>query len=228
MTQKPSIFEKHFIRDALNEKFIAFAGGEKRAPFMDPVDVLPFGATLDENFELIRSEISELLLRKKLTRYEEIDKKRADEVSKDWKLFYVKLLNEYNDLGKRLCPTIYRLTKDQTNILSIAVAVLEPGVRLAAHSGPYAGILRYHLGVEVPAVNPPYIRVKDQYYTWQVGKSVVLDDVFDHEVYNEASERRVILIVDFSRPMPRLYDALNKMYLKYMQVRAKRLIKKSN
>lgn len=195
---------------------------------MEPATVLPFCKTLDDNFELIQSEIFALLQKRSLTRYEDIDKKRADEVSKDWKLFYIKLLNEYNDIGKSLCPNIYNLTKEHDNILSITVAVLDPRVCLAAHEGPYAGILRYHLGIEVPQVNPPYIRVKDQYHTWQVGKSIVLDDVFEHEVYNTAEERRVILIVDFKRPMPKFYDFLNSMYLKHMQRRSKNLIQKSN
>ncbi|ELH0897357.1 aspartyl/asparaginyl beta-hydroxylase domain-containing protein [Vibrio fluvialis] len=216
------------IQKSLNRAFINYAGGEKRAPFMVPSACLPISQTLDDNFELIQAEIFELLKTRSLTRYEEIDKKRADEVSRDWKLFYVKLLNEYNELGVSLCPNIYELTKQHDEILSIAIAVLEPGVCLAAHEGPYAGILRYHLGIEVPAVNPPYIRVKDQFYTWQVGDSIVLDDVFDHEVVNQASERRVILIVDFKRPMPKLYDRFNNFYLKRMQRRAKSLINKSN
>ncbi|WP_082203854.1 aspartyl/asparaginyl beta-hydroxylase domain-containing protein [Winslowiella iniecta] len=228
MSNNSENIEMNLFRDTLNKKFIAFSGGEERAPFMNPLDVLPFSETLDRNFALIQSEIIELLQRRKLTRYEDIDKKRAAEVSKDWKLFYVKLLNEYNELGKSLCPNIYNLTKDQDNILSISIAVLEPGVCLAAHEGPYAGILRYHLGIEVPEVNPPYIRVKDQYHTWQTGKSIVLDDVFDHEVYNNASERRVILIVDFKRPMPKFYNFLNNMYLKHMQKRSKSLINNSN
>lgn len=227
MENKQTNMDIDSMKESLNKTFIDFAGGESRAPFMNPSECLPLSNILDENFDLVQSEILELLKTRMLTRYEDIDKERADEVSRDWKLFYVKLLNEYNELGTSLCPSIYKLTKEHDEILSIAIAVLEPGVCLAAHQGPYAGILRYHLGIEIPEVSPPYIRVKDQYYTWKVGESIVLDDVFEHEVINNSSERRVILIVDFKRPMPNSYDKLNSVYLNRMRSHAKDLIKKS-
>ncbi|MEX9875823.1 aspartyl/asparaginyl beta-hydroxylase domain-containing protein [Providencia rettgeri] len=35
----------------------------------------------------------------------------------------------------------------------------------------------------------------------QVGKSIVLDDCYEHEVYNESDGKRVILMIDFIMPM---------------------------
>lgn len=63
----------------------------------------------------------------------------------------------------------------------------------------------------MPEHNPPSIRLKDQVYAWQEGKSILFDDSWDHEVYNESDGDRVVLIVDIRRPMPQPFDAVNRM-----------------
>ena len=62
----------------------------------------------------------------------------------------------------------------------------------------------------VPDKNPPSIRLKDQVYTWKEGESVLFDDSWNHEVYNECENDRVVLIVDIRRPMPQPFDAVNR------------------
>lgn len=62
-------------------------------------------------------------------------------------------------------------------------------------------MLRYHLGLRIPKVNPPSIRMYDQWYTWKEHECLVLDDFYNHEVVNKSGEIRVILTIDFLRPM---------------------------
>lgn len=79
------------------------------------------------------------------------------------------------------------------------------------HTGPMNLRLRIHLPLIVPSntktdaysVKPKTkcgIRVGDQIREWKEGKAVVLDDSYEHEVWNETNETRVILLVDIWHP----------------------------
>ena len=63
----------------------------------------------------------------------------------------------------------------------------------------------------MPEKDPPSIRLKDQVYTWKEGESVLFDDSWEHEVYNQCDGDRVVLIVDIRRPMPQPFDAVNRL-----------------
>jgi len=63
--------------------------------------------------------------------------------------------------------------------------------------------------LQVPKDNPPQIRVKDTVYTWQNKKSILFDDSWEHEVINNCSEERIVLIVDVLRPMPTIAHKVN-------------------
>ena len=75
---------------------------------------------------------------------------------------------------------------------------LAPGTHLAAHCGPSNFRLRCHLGLLVPP--GATIRVGGETRAWREGEVLVLDDAFEHEVWNDSGEPRVILIVDVWHP----------------------------
>ncbi|ELM1620866.1 aspartyl/asparaginyl beta-hydroxylase domain-containing protein [Salmonella enterica] len=190
-----------FLRNLLNKIFLSSVGGARRPPLLAANEVFPESRVLEAHFTEIHQEITTLINKRQLTRYKDIDPVRAAEVSENWKLYYAWFMWEENERARTDCPTLLDLVKKMPNVINATVAVLEPKVTLAAHEGPYAGILRYHIGIEVPENKPPYIRVMNEYHTWQVGKSIVLDDCYEHEVYNESDGQRVILMIDFMRPM---------------------------
>jgi hypothetical protein len=79
------------------------------------------------------------------------------------------------------------------------------------HHGPMNLRLRIHLPLIVPKdikpdafSNKPQtkcgIRVGNQIRSWEEGKALVLDDSYEHEVWNETKEMRVILLVDIWHP----------------------------
>lgn len=52
------------------------------------------------------------------------------------------------------------------------------------------------------------MRVKDEFHTWEEGRSILFDDSWNHEVMNKSDDMRVVLIVDVLRPVPfSLYTA---------------------
>jgi beta-hydroxylase len=89
-------------------------------------------------------------------------------------------------------------------------SILAPGKRLPVHRGPYNGILRFHLGLSVPASDETCaIKVGPDIRSWTEGGALVFDDTYDHEAWNLTSTTRVVLFVDFKRPLPATQSCLN-------------------
>ena len=82
------------------------------------------------------------------------------------------------------------------------------------HTGPMNLRLRIHLPLIVPKDTTPDgegsksdmfgtkcgLRVGDQIRAWEEGKVIVLDDSYEHEVWNETDDVRVLLLVDVWHP----------------------------
>jgi aspartyl/asparaginyl beta-hydroxylase (cupin superfamily) len=81
---------------------------------------------------------------------------------------------------------------------SLYFSVLEPGSRIAPHSGITNARVIAHLPLIVPA-NCGF-RVGGETREWQVGRMMVFDDMTTHEAWNDGSETRVVLIADLWRP----------------------------
>ena len=90
-------------------------------------------------------------------------------------------------------------------------AELAPGGTLNPHRDPYAGSLRYHLGLVTPNDDRCFIEVDGQRYSWRDGKSVVFDETFIHWAQNGAETNRIILFCDIERPLRyRWAEAINQ------------------
>ena len=75
---------------------------------------------------------------------------------------------------------------------------LAPGTHLASHCGPSNFKLRCHLGVQVP--RGARIRVGSEEREWKQGECLVFDESFEHEVWHEGAEDRIVLIADMWHP----------------------------
>ncbi len=93
-------------------------------------------------------------------------------------------------------------------------SILSPHKHIPDHSGPYKGIVRYHLGLKVPEPREECrIRVGDEIATWKEGASLIFDDTYNHEVWNDTDEERVVLFVDVVRPLRFPMSSLNRMVI---------------
>ena len=45
------------------------------------------------------------------------------------------------------------------------------------------------------------LRFCDRFVRWSEGETLVFDDTYDHEVWNETSGTRVVLLIQFARPL---------------------------
>ncbi|NNE30773.1 MAG: aspartyl/asparaginyl beta-hydroxylase domain-containing protein [Winogradskyella sp.] len=200
--------------------------GPKRPVFFDVNSTIPQLTTIEENFEIIKSEYENVNKHFNIPAYHEVDK-RAYEISGKveptlkWKVFLLHYSGETPDLAKELCPKTCALLAGNPNFYKVFFSVLEPGKSIPAHHGPYKGYLRYHLGLKVPKVAPPYIRIKNDIYYWKERDSILFDDTWDHEVVNTSNEERAVLIIDVLRPLPYLPMQINRFITKVLLKRAR-------
>ncbi|GMH89678.1 hypothetical protein TL16_g11531 [Triparma laevis f. inornata] len=72
--------------------------------------------------------------------------------------------------------------------------------KILPHCGPTNLRLTCHLGVKVP-VGDCGIKVAGEVLRWKEGGCVVFDDGYEHEVWNETEEERVVLLIRFWNPV---------------------------
>ncbi|MER5950167.1 aspartyl/asparaginyl beta-hydroxylase domain-containing protein [Streptomyces sp. NPDC001904] len=201
------------LRTLANWIFLRKSGGANRRRIIPSDAVFPEVWELERKFPELKAEVDALLKSRSIPTYDTFDPQRASEVSDEWRLYYAYMFGKTNQLAKKDLPTLLSFAQSTPNVVNAFVSILEPGVTLPSHQDPYAGILRYHLGIQVPTDNPPRIRLADEFYQWKEGEGTVLDVSLEHEVVNESAQARVIVIIDFRRPMGPLASALNRYLL---------------
>ena len=81
-------------------------------------------------------------------------------------------------------------------------SILAPGKHIPRHAGVTKGMIRCHLGLVVPSKREQcFMKVDDEVCVWEEGKCFLFDDSCKHEVWNATDEERVVLLLDFERPM---------------------------
>jgi beta-hydroxylase len=53
------------------------------------------------------------------------------------------------------------------------------------------------------------IRIGNRIYNWEEGRCLIFDDTYFHEVWNDTNGYRVVLFVDFARPLKGVWHRLN-------------------
>ena len=166
--------------------------------------VFPWTAEIEHEWRAIRAELDRVLTRKEeLPGFHEL----ATDVStisqdRGWKTFLLAGYGFKSDANIRLCPETWRICQKIPGLITVMFSILEPGKHLPPHRGPYNGVLRLHLGLIVPEPREQLgIRVEKDLYRWKEGEAVIFDDAFEHEAWNRTPHTRVVLFVDFRKPL---------------------------
>ena len=118
-----------------------------------------------------------------------------------WKRFYVKWYGEPLPSAQTLCPKTVELVNRIPGVKAAMFALLPPGTTLNPHRDPFAGSLRYHLGLITPNSPDCHIFVDGQEYFWRDGEDVIFDETCVHWVENKTDMTRVIFFADLDRPL---------------------------
>jgi len=191
-------------------------------PFQDP-SIFPALKAFEDHIDEIRAEAQAIVaLRDHIPGFQEIspDQYRIAKAN-NWKTFVLFGFGDRLEKNCRQAPVTASLLEKVPNIQLAMFSILAPGYHIPAHTGVTKGVLRAHLGIIIPKEREKCrIRVGDEIQAWQSGKVLVIDDTYEHEVWNETDEERVILLFDFDRPMKLGGRVMNKVLLSLMKMTA--------
>jgi ornithine lipid ester-linked acyl 2-hydroxylase len=166
--------------------------------------LFPWVANIEPQWGLIRSELDQLLVRKdELACFHEIASE-VTTISQDtgWKTFLLTAYGLDSEQNIKLCPQTWRIVQNVPDLVTAMFSIFEPGKHLRPHRGPYNGVLRFHLGVLVPEPRDEIaIRVGSEVCHWEEGRALIFDDAYEHEAWNHSDKPRVVLFVDFVKPL---------------------------
>jgi beta-hydroxylase len=131
--------------------------------------------------------------------------------NKGWKRFYVKWYGEPLPSAQAACPKTVALVESLPSVNAAMFALLPPGAKLNRHRDPFAGSLRYHLGLVTPNSDLCRIYVDGEPYAWRDGEDLLFDETYIHSAENGTDQTRIILFCDVERPLrTRAMQALNR------------------
>jgi aspartyl/asparaginyl beta-hydroxylase (cupin superfamily) len=172
-------------------------------PFLDPA-ALAWTALLEHHYPAIRSEAERVLrVRDALPNFQDIAPELLRLSDDDqWKTFWFVGYDVWDDANCLRCPMTAAVLRAIPGVTTGFFSILAPGKRLPPHHGPYRGVLRHHLALIVPEPGEACgIRVGGQVRHWTEGKSLVFDDTYQHEAWNDSDSERVVLFLDIKRPL---------------------------
>jgi aspartyl/asparaginyl beta-hydroxylase (cupin superfamily) len=182
-----------------------------------PLERFPWVEHVEHNWEVIREELEAVLEdRDALPNFQDISRDQIEITDDDrWKTYFLFGYGFTAKLGTEACPRTAALMREIPGMTTAMFSILSPRKHILDHRGPYKGVLRYHLGLIVPHdAGACRIRVGEDVRHWEEGKSMVFDDTFNHEVWNDTDETRVVLFVDVLRPLPSPESAINRLIVR--------------
>ena len=179
-------------------------------------------AILDANWQMIRDEAQALSSQGEIKASDTYNDAGFNSFFKTgWKRFYLKWYDSHHPSAAELCPKTTALLKTLPTIKAAMFTELPPGSRLVRHRDPYAGSLRYHLGLVTPNDDRCFIEVDGERYSWRDGQSVVFDETFMHFAENATDHNRIILFCDVERPLSsKMVSSFNRWFSKNVMTAA--------
>ncbi len=209
----------------LTRGLAGFLGGQSLVgdtPILDSAQ-FPFLKSFTGSYPAILAEAREILKhREAIPYFQEVspDQMRIAK-GNNWRTFILFGFGSKLEKNCRQAPVTAALLAAVPNIQSAWFSILGPGYHIPPHRGVTKGILRAHLGLIIPKqAERCRMRVGDTINVWRPGEIFVFDDTYEHEVWNDTDEERVILLFDFDRPMKLWGKLLNRSFLSAMKLTA--------
>ncbi|MES2987879.1 MAG: aspartyl/asparaginyl beta-hydroxylase domain-containing protein [Pseudomonadota bacterium] len=99
------------------------------------------------------------------------------------------------------CPITAALVEHIPGLNSAFFSILAPGTHIPSHRGVTKGLITCHLGLSIPRDGDARMRLEDRVLRWAEGETLIFDDTRDHEVWNNTSGTRIVLAIQFRRPL---------------------------
>ena len=123
--------------------------------------------------------------------------------ARDWRMFIMKAYGQPIARNLARCPALAALIASSPDVLSASLSFLAPGKQVPPHRGPFRGILRGYLVLDMPkradGVPAAVLKVDGREYRLHEGEFMLWDDTFEHEVWNDSAQVRTVLLLDIRR-----------------------------
>lgn len=185
------------------EKIIAKLSSVPNTPFFKS-DLFEWALRLEEKQPIIRKELDGILQHlDQIPAFQQISSDQKSITRDDkWKTYFLYGFGFKAEQNCARCPETVKLIGNIPGMKTAFFSILAPGKHIPEHRGLYKGFIRYHLGVKIPE---PYtqcgITVNGVTRHWREGQSMIFDDTYTHEAWNDSDEIRVVLFMDILRPL---------------------------
>ncbi|MBS47110.1 MAG: aspartyl/asparaginyl beta-hydroxylase domain-containing protein [Sphingobium sp.] len=130
-----------------------------------------------------------------------------------WRSFFLIGYGQRVERNLARCPRTEKLLRQVPGLNSAFFSVLRPGTHIPKHRGVTKGLLTCHLGLQVPRGAGLFMTVGTQTLGWREGETLVFDDTWHHEVWNGTNGTRIVLLVQFERPLAQPGRAIAQAFL---------------
>jgi len=135
-----------------------------------------------------------------------------------WKSFFLKGYGYRLEANCARAPITASLIEKVPGLVTASFSVMEAGGHIPRHWGMTKGMLTYHLALKVPRERRRcrmIIEEKERIHTmvWEEGHSFVFDDMCNHEVWNETSDDRYLLLIQIKRPCRGIANLIQNTFL---------------
>ena len=182
--------------------------------------LIPVSDELERRFPEIKYEYDEIIKRyDDLAPFQTISPHQTYISNDDkWRLFFLRGAGIWFRRNCSMMPITHSILKRHPNVVSAYISVLGPRKKLNPHAGPYSGVLRLHLALDIPHQQRCYIDVNGKRAHWEEGKCLLFDDTYEHSATNNTDKLRAVLFMDVLRPLPAHLSALNRAIVKISRI----------
>ena len=192
------------VRSAITGIYNTFV---KTPPVLDTDQYFPRASEFTDNWQAIREEALQLFDDiEAVPRFHELmpeQYKLSSHGEKEWRMFVLRAYSLDIRENMQRCPTLARLVRDNDSIKSASVSFLAPGKKVPTHTGPFRGITRFYMGIEVPLDENGEpgvtLTIDKESYRLGNGDALLWDDTYPHSVENNTDQWRVALLLDVYR-----------------------------
>jgi len=179
-----------------------FMPGLNTTPWHD-ADSFAWCRDLEDRYEEIKGEYVALREREIKSDYEVLPGEHTLHKG-EWDWFSHISAGKKQPRFAELCPTTAQILDGLPGLMTglpFAYAFfssLKPGASIAPHTSPCNLRLRCHFPIFTS--DGSGMRVGEESRAWEAGKCTVFDDSYDHEVWHNGKEERVVLLFDMWHP----------------------------
>jgi beta-hydroxylase len=190
---------QNFLLNSFNGMMLSTIPEKFNQPILDWQEIIPEAHILKDHFDIIKAEAHNLLKDyHHIPRFNDVDGIQAPLINYDnraWKTFFFKFYGEFNKTNCEKCPKTAELLRRLPIDLAM-FSILEEDKNIPPHRGPWKGLLRLHLAIDIPS--EAVITIDNKDYQWKEGELFLFDDTYIHSVKNPKA-KKIVLFMDIKR-----------------------------